>query len=101
MLAHYATLEKERKRIFEKLVDLFSKTELHVELLSPSKLMFEGTGSAYLTLEWKTEKVHTDKFRLDCNAANYIKPRLSMEAFNLGTRKCNLYMFFLSCTYFF
>ncbi|KAI8090331.1 hypothetical protein BDF21DRAFT_459783 [Thamnidium elegans] len=85
VIVHYTTLEKERKRIFDKLIDRFSNTELHVELLSPSRLMFEGTSSAYLTLEWKTEVLHTDKFRLDCNAANYIKPRLSMEAFNLGS----------------
>ncbi|GAA5798402.1 hypothetical protein HPULCUR_003804 [Helicostylum pulchrum] len=84
VLTHYATLEKERKTIFEKLVDRYSNTELHIELLSPSKLMFEGSSSAYITLEWNTEKVVTDKFRLDCNAANYIKPILSMEAFNLG-----------------
>lgn len=92
MLTHYATLEKERKTIFEKLVDRYSNTELHIELLSPSKLMFEGSSSAYITLEWNTEKVVTDKFRLDCNAANYIKPILSMEAFNLGNCKCVLYI---------
>jgi hypothetical protein len=42
LLTHYGLLGRERKSIFEKLVNKYKGTEVNVEELSETRLKFEG-----------------------------------------------------------
>jgi hypothetical protein len=42
LLSHYALLEKDRKTIFDKLLSKYTESPVSVEMLSQSRLKFEG-----------------------------------------------------------
>lgn len=43
VLQHYGLMKRDREAVFEKLVDRFNDTDVHVEVLSPSRLKFEAS----------------------------------------------------------
>lgn len=82
ILTHYAQLGNERKIIFDKLKKRFNNTEVTVEVLSETRLKFEGRPEceAYFILEWKTKTVNTGRYRLDANVTDHVQPDISLEA---------------------
>ncbi|CAO3609346.1 unnamed protein product [Mucor hiemalis] len=82
ILTHYSVLGNERRVVFDKLKNRYNGTEISVEVLSESRLKFEGNQDceAYFILEWKTKTVNTGRNRLDANATDHVQPDISLEA---------------------
>lgn len=53
LLSHYALLEKERKNIFDKLIRTYTDSPVSVEMLSQSRIKFEGSMCVTSGLESK------------------------------------------------
>ncbi|KAI9486111.1 MAG: hypothetical protein EXX96DRAFT_31195 [Benjaminiella poitrasii] len=82
VLVHYATLNRQRKSVFKRLVQKYKGTAVNVEVLSRDKIKFESsTGNdIYLTFLWKMIPDTLGKETLDANVENHIQPLLRLDA---------------------
>ncbi|CAO3681772.1 unnamed protein product [Rhizopus stolonifer] len=79
VLVHYARLNDQRNKVFEKLIRKYEKTSIFAESLSDSRLKFQGSreDGMCLILNWKITGENID--RIEANARNNIKFELNME----------------------
>ncbi|KAI7903692.1 uncharacterized protein BX663DRAFT_507312 [Cokeromyces recurvatus] len=82
LLVHYATLDKQRKSVFDQLIQKYKDTSVNIEMLSRDKLKFESTtgNDIYLTFLWKMIPDALEKETLDANIENHIQPMLRLDA---------------------
>ncbi|KAG1445775.1 hypothetical protein G6F56_009796 [Rhizopus delemar] len=79
VLVHYARLNDQRNKVFEKLIRKYEKTSIFAESLSDSRLKFQGSreDGMCLILNWKITGENID--RIEANARDNIKFELNME----------------------
>ncbi|OBZ88068.1 hypothetical protein A0J61_03887 [Choanephora cucurbitarum] len=82
LFVHYTELVHQRQLVFEKLSKQFENSNIKAEILSSSRIQFEGSleCAVMLVFTWKIDAFNNDLDVLDANVENHVEPLLTLEA---------------------